>query len=101
MSEMVAYTCEQHPDRYDCPDCLVSYFAKFDEYGLIIHDGAQSCISIQFCPWCGARLPESQRDRWFDEWAALGFDDPFVQDIPQRFQTDAWYLESQYDKPSA
>ena len=101
MTEAVTASCEQHPDRYDCPDCLLTYSPKFDEYGLIIHDGGSSCVSIQFCPWCGAHLPESKRDRWFDELVALGFDEPFEQQIPDRFRTDAWYLETQHDTPVA
>lgn len=101
VSEMVAYTCEQHPDRSDCPDCLVEYCPKFDEYGLMIHDGGSSKITIQFCPWCGARLPESKRDRWFDELATLGFNDPFEQQIPERYLTESWYLQSLQEKSSA
>jgi hypothetical protein len=93
MDEMVTFSCDQHPDRFDCPDCLVSYSPTFDEYGLIIHDGGLSIISIQFCPWCGARLPASKRDRWFEALAELGFNDPTEQEIPQHFKTDAWYLE--------
>ena len=94
MSEMVAHICEQHPDRFDCPECLVEYEPKFDEYGLIIHDGGSSSMSIQFCPWCGTRLPESKRDRWFDELASLGFDDPSEQEIPEPYNTDAWFRET-------
>ena len=32
-------------------------------YGLIIHDGGTSAVTIQFCPWCGSKLPASKRDR--------------------------------------
>ena len=94
MSEMLAFTREQHSDPFDCPDCLVHYAAKFDEYGLIIHDGGSSSVSIGFCPWCGARLPDSKRDRWFDELEALGFDDPTDQEIPERYRSDAWFAET-------
>ena len=48
-------------------------------------------MSIAFCPWCGAKLPESLRERWFAELQALGFDDPSEQDIPERYRGDAWY----------
>ena len=94
MTLAVTSTCDQHPDRSDCPDCLLAYSPKFDEYGLIIHDGGSSRVSIQYCPWCGARLPESKFDRWLDELAALGFDAPFHQQIPERYRTDAWYSEA-------
>jgi hypothetical protein len=40
---------------------LVAYSSKLDEYLLIVHDGGQSGVHIQYCPWCGVRLPESQR----------------------------------------
>jgi hypothetical protein len=43
-------------DPLDCPDRL----AIRDEdgsYGLLIHDGGSSVISIAFCPWCGRALP--------------------------------------------
>jgi len=57
MRANVESLCDLHPDRFDCPDALVDYSERTDGYGLIIHDGGLSVISIQFCPWCGARLP--------------------------------------------
>jgi len=61
MEERLKSECSQHSDPFDCPDNLVSYSADLDEYGLIIHDGGSSSILIKYCPWCGARLPESKR----------------------------------------
>jgi hypothetical protein len=61
MRKAVEHVCDRHPDRFNCPDCLVHYSAKVHEYGLIIHDGGSSSIGIQYCPWCGAKLPESLR----------------------------------------
>lgn len=84
-------TCNRHPDPFQCPDRLVVYVPKFDEYGLIVHDGGSSYIVIKFCPWCGARLPPSKRDRWFDKLASLGFKDPVKQRIPREFLSDEWY----------
>ena len=83
-------TCEHHADRWSCPDALVSYSARFDEYGIIIHDGGSSKIAIHYCPWCGSKLPESQGDRWFDELEALGFSDPFEDDIPDIYTDHRW-----------
>jgi hypothetical protein len=42
---------------FECPDALVNYSEQGKDYGLIIHDGGSSVISIAFCPWCGAKLP--------------------------------------------
>jgi hypothetical protein len=49
--------CDLHPDRFECPDALVNYSEHGEDYGLIIHDGSSSVISIAFCPWCGTKLP--------------------------------------------
>lgn len=50
--------CDLHPERWDCPDCLVWYSASQNGYGLIIHDGGESYLRIRFCPWCGTALPD-------------------------------------------
>jgi ribosomal protein S27AE len=61
MRRQVERVCDIHTDRWDCPDCLVSYWPQFGEYGLMIHDGGTSSVLIRFCPWCGAKLPDSTR----------------------------------------
>ena len=63
MRRHVEWVCDQHPDRSDCPDCLMDYNPRFQEYGLMIHDGGSSVLLIHFCPWCGSRLPVSIRDK--------------------------------------
>jgi hypothetical protein len=88
------FKCENHADRYQCPDALVSYSPRFDEYGLIIHDGGSSSVKIYFCPWCGAKLPESRHVRWFDELEKRGITEPDDERIPPEFKTDAWYRKS-------
>lgn len=61
MQRNIEQLCEKHPNRFDCPDCLIHYSSTSCEYGIIIHDGGSAFVHIQFCPWCGTRLPESQR----------------------------------------
>ena len=72
-------------------DVVVIYIPKFDEYGLPVKDGGNSYIEIQYCPWCGTRLPDSKRDEWFDELEKKGFTDPFNSDIPKEFESSDWY----------
>jgi hypothetical protein len=50
--------CDQHPDRFDCPDSLIHYSTKFREYGLIVHDGGSSTICIRFLPLVRGNTPE-------------------------------------------
>lgn len=76
--------------RYDA-DCIVQYNAKFDEYGLPIKDGGNSVILIQFCPWCGKKLPESKRDTWFDVLEKKGYVDPTSENVPEPFKDGRWW----------
>jgi hypothetical protein len=57
MRSNVENTCEKHSDRYDCPDCLVDFWENSNRYVLMIHDGGAGGISINYCPWCGTKLP--------------------------------------------
>jgi hypothetical protein len=58
MNEIISFQCEMHSHPFECPDHLIHYSAKSNEYGLVIHDGGSSYVSISFCPWCGDRLPK-------------------------------------------
>jgi methyltransferase (TIGR00027 family) len=56
MAYDLSQECDQHPNRFDCPDALIE--RRTDGYhGLIVHDGGDSSIRIAFCPWCGTALP--------------------------------------------
>ena len=66
------------------------YDPKFREYGLRILDGGTSQIPVNYCPWCGKKLPTSLRDKWFAELKALKID-PGADKIPEKYQTDEWY----------
>ncbi len=87
MRAALAFSCEQHADPFECADALVVYNEVFDEYGIPVHDGGASYVLIEHCPWCGVRLPESQRDRWFEETEALAVDD---ESLPPKFLTREW-----------
>jgi hypothetical protein len=92
LRDVVSQTCDAHADPNDCPDALVRYSPQYDEYGLLLHDGGTSAVQIAFCPWCGARLPESKREQWFRQLATLGIE-PGGDDIPEAFKTDAWWRQ--------
>jgi hypothetical protein len=89
MTDAIAFDCDQHADPFECNDQLVVYNEVFDEYGVVVHDGGASYVLLSFCPWCGTKLPESQRDRWFDETEALG--NPDI--LPARYETAEWRLK--------
>lgn len=92
MRDAVTSSCSDHPHRHDCPDALIQYTPKFDEYGLIIHDGGTSSVAIRHCPFCGRALPASKRARWLETLEASGID-PHGSSIPDSFQTDRWWRD--------
>lgn len=70
---------------------LVHYFKRFDEYTL--PDSDTTGILLCFCPWCGKKLPESKRQRWFEELDALGiaFSLFETEQVPPEYLSDAWW----------
>lgn len=94
MREALKQDCPQHRwPRVVCPERQIDYNERFDEYGLTVNDGGSSSVVIHFCPWCGAALPESQRDRWFDELEAAGFSVSVGTDLtrlPVAYRSGAW-----------
>jgi hypothetical protein len=93
MEKALTFTCEQHTDPFECADQLLCFNGLFEEYGLIIHDGGASYVCIAHCPWCGARLPDSRRDQYFDLLETLGLETS-QDDLPERFRHSGWWLES-------
>ncbi len=91
MQEQVDLVCVEHPNQDVCPDALIHYSERFNEYGLMVHDGGPSSLVIAFCPWCGTKLPSSLRNRWFEELKALGFSNPWSQDVPEQYKSGAWH----------
>lgn len=54
MSANCLSSCDQHPNRTDCPDIIMHKYES--GYGIPIHDGGDSYIEIFYCPWCGVEL---------------------------------------------
>ena len=76
----------------DCPDSLVLYFPRFDEYSLPIRDGGSAAVPLRYCPWCGVRLPESKQARWFEELEARGLKYPEdAEAVPEDYWSDRWH----------
>ncbi len=89
----LAQTCDEHPDPHDCTRTLLGHSPKFDEY--YIYDRnmeSPASYTINYCPWCGVKLPESKKNRWFRELEELGFEDAlFDENIPEEYKTDRLY----------
>ncbi|PHS03305.1 MAG: hypothetical protein COA78_18285 [Blastopirellula sp.] len=55
MTKNINHQCDLHESPYDCPDHLIIH-SNNGGYGIIVHDGGSSSITIKFCPWCGEKL---------------------------------------------
>ena len=71
----------------------VLYLDRFDEYGITVLDNGSSFLEIHYCPWCGTKLPDSKRQRWFKELQGLGVSDLTRDEIPQAYLSDAWFKD--------
>lgn len=81
-----------HNDRFDCLDALI-YRASDGGYGIIIHDGGSSFVSIYTCPWCGADLHDGSMEAIVDgdpERDGVEFDlAPHLDQAPSELLEDA------------
>lgn len=75
---------------------LIKYSIEFDEYAIpdyVAYPDAEGPRQlINFCPWCGERLPNSRRDDWYDELERMGID-PSDGEIPSAYLTDEWRMK--------
>lgn len=67
------------------------YNPRFREYGLEYRDGGSSFQLLYFCPFCGAALPGSLRDAWFERLDSLGLD--VGDDVPEDLVSDSWWKD--------
>ena len=93
---MVNFCCEDMKchiyETNDSERKTILYVPKFNEYGIPCREDSISMILIHYCPWCGCELPDSLRNKWFDDLLALGFEEPlFDERIPQEYKTDLWW----------
>ena len=69
----------------------VSYLPRFREFA--IETSTTLVVEVFYwCPWCGAKLPESLRDELGDRLEALGLN-IFDENIPEKFRSDQWWRD--------
>ena len=75
------------------PNPVILYIAPHREYRIDISHRGKTSTPIQYCPWCGMKLPEPLTGIWHETLNELGFTDPEEQEIPEKFNSDAWWKE--------
>lgn len=87
---MLSHCCEQMNFHIHEKEKIIYYDSVLKEYAIRVTKNAIQCIS--FCPWCGSRLPDDLRDKWFNEMEVLGIDPHReARKIPKEFKTDEWW----------
>jgi len=86
------FCCERMRHAVESGEIPITYTPKFREFGVKVLDGGTSTVELLFCPWSGDRLPESLRDRWFEELERRGID-PVGPDVPAEFLDDRWFAD--------
>jgi hypothetical protein len=61
------HCCEMMTMNVESEDEIVYFWPTYNEYLIPVHDGGSSGIVINFCPWCGTKLPESTREHDDDD----------------------------------
>ena len=69
----------------------IYYTPEFREYGIPFRDGGSSMITIQYCPWCSYKLPDSLREQWFELLWSKGLDTDDYDAIPDDMKSDLWW----------
>ena len=81
----------------------IIFVPQYREYGVPIRDGGSSYLLVKFCPWCGAKLPDSLRNEFFDILEKLGIDYPCSKNkLPEAMRSEKWWQEDEkYDPPES
>ena len=71
----------------------IAYSAKFREYYIELNNGTDAVQLINYCPWCGSKLPEVLGNVFFEtlekEYNIEA--DLELKNIPHEFQSDEWW----------
>lgn len=86
------HCCKEMESYLLSNEVAVRYISKFREYGITVLDGGSSFITIHYCPWCGGKLPDSLREKWFEKLDELGLE-PESSNIPNKYLSDKWWSE--------
>lgn len=72
-------------------DTPLVYIDHLREYGLQVRfRGGGTKDQVNFCPWCGAELPGSLRDEWFEAVESLGLE-PGIDQVPPEYEDGTWW----------
>jgi hypothetical protein len=94
LNHKVLHCCNSMDCELLSSTSILLYNAKYREYAVKIPNSSTYAM-IDFCPFCGEKLPVSLRDEWFDILEQeYGLESPCEEDkkrVPKEFLTDEWW----------
>jgi hypothetical protein len=92
------HACRELRAFLDDPRLPVEYDPQFREYWMPVAMAPGQAAVRQlfvFCPWCGAKLPASLDEKWWDELADVVPENIPPHDpqdwVPAAYRSDAWW----------
>lgn len=74
------------------PQIPLVYSPDLREFGLMVFDGGPAIQTFSFDPFSGKKLPESLRDRWYDDLDARGIDPHGETPLPEGYGDETWWV---------
>ena len=95
--------CCDHMQRMIDEEKSIVFIPEFREYGVPIRDGGSSFLQMEYCPWCGVKLPASLREEYFDLLERSGISYPCPKGkLPKAMRSEKWWQENEkYNPPGA
>ena len=73
---------------------ILNYSQKYREYGVKVPKST-GCMLMDYCMFCGKKLPLSLRDEWYDTLEnEYRLESPMEEDrkkVPKEFWTEEWW----------
>lgn len=92
----MAHCCEEMFMMVEEEKSIV-YLPQYREYGVPILDGGSSILVMNFCPWCGRKLPASLREEFYAILEAANIDYCGMSDnddrLPEAMRSSRWWEE--------
>ncbi len=95
MLKKIIHCCELMDQLLEDPKVPLQYYPLMREYGITLKH-TYAIQLIDYCPWCGTKLPESARNDYFrilknEYHIKPGLDKKNDPNIPEEFKSDEWW----------
>jgi hypothetical protein len=89
MPDELPHNCDGMRRAIEDANSPVAYWSEFREFGIELR-GQEAIDEIEYCPWCGNKLPSSLRDEYLNRLEELKLE-PGDRNLPIQFRSDAWW----------